>query len=287
MELDELNRLLRAEMDLINNQPIEEFEGRTPTEMNYLLHYPFDEDSPMKFKENAAAEIFDKIPMLQMVVFFLNLIQKEQTIKLTQKGNLPLKVLRAIYDLRLRPSEYIDSGMTTIRSEEGYTTAHCMRLLCELLGFVKKRKGKMTLTAKGRKAIKTANHYMLFKDLFTCYTTGFNWAYNDYYADEVIGQMGFAFSLELLSKYGAIEREDVFYTEKYFKAFPKMIEDMEEPLYGNKERNAFASYSHRTFYNFMWMFGMAEVIEKGEDMLRKKRFIKKTPSLDQLIVFEE
>ena len=162
-----------------------------------------------------------------------------------------------------------------------------MRLLCELAGLIKKQKGKLSLTAKGKKLIKEENLFALFKEIFIAYTTKFNWPYNDRYGDHPIGQLGFAFSLEMVSKYGDELLPGKFYAQKYIQAFPMVLDHIETPIYSTVEEEAINCYVLRTFYFFLKIFGMVELTEKGEDQISAKLFIKKSPILDQVIKFEE
>jgi len=287
MDLEEINKRLKVETDLKNNQPVDEFEGRTPKEMYYILYNPFHQDSPFQFCTRVNDELLRGIPILSMTTFFLKTVQESQTIKLTPKGNLPLKLVKSMYELGLFPSYFIDSGFSSIRSEEDDVYTHTMRLICELAGLIKKQKGKLSLTAKGKKLIKEENLFKLFKETFIAYTTKFNWPYNDRYGDHPIGQLGFAFSLEMVSKYGNKLLPGKFYAQKYIKAFPMVLDHIEKPIYHTIKEEAINCYVLRTFYFFLKMFGMVELTEKGEDRISAKLFINKSPILDQVIRFDE
>lgn len=287
MDLEEINKRLKVETDLKNNQPVDEFEGRTPKEMYYILYNTFHPDSPFQFCTWVNDEVLKGIPILTQVTFFLKTVQESEFIKLTPKGNLPLKLVNSIYELGLFPSYYIDSGFSKIRSEEDDVYTHTMRLLCELAGLIKKQKGKLSLTAKGKKFIKEDKLFDLFKEIFIVYTRKFNWPYNDRYGDHPIGQLGFAFSLELVSKYGNELLPGKFYAQKYLNAFPMVLDHIETPRYTTVEEEAINCYVLRTFEYFLKIFGMVELTEKGKDRISAKLFIKKSPILDQVIRFEK
>ena len=96
-----------------------------------------------------------------------------------------------------------------------------------------------------------------------------------------IGQIGFAFSLILLSKYGDIEREDAFYSEKYFSAFPDLIEKINPPYYRPIEIIAKNCYSVRTFDRFLGYLGLVNI--RPKDRWNIEKFIKKTELFDKFI----
>jgi len=287
MDLEEINKRLKVETDLKNNQPVDEFEGRTPKEMYYILYNTFHPDSPFQFSTRVDDIVLTEIPILTMTTFFLKTVQESQPLKLTPKGNLPLKLVNSIYELGLFPSYFIDSGFSKIRSEEDDVYIHTMRLICELAGLIKKQKGKLSLTAKGKKLIMEENLFVLFQEIFITYTTKFNWPYNDRYGDHAVGQLGFAFSLEIVSKYGNELLPCKFYAQKYIKAFPMVLDHIEIPRYSTVEEEVINCYILRTFEYFLKIFGLAELTEKGKDRISAKLFIKKSPVLDQVIRFEE
>lgn len=287
MDLDDINRELRSYMDLRNNTPQPDFEGRTPKEMFYMLNKPFDKDCPMQFTKKVDLTVLKQVPFLMLAKHFFEYLQKSGPVKLTAKGNLPLKTVKFLYDLGYFPSKYVDSNRTSIRSESNFMDAHIMRINCEIIGLVKKTGNSMALTKKGESMIKDSELFPLFKHLFINYTTKFNWAYADHFGDHAAGQFGFAFSMELLSVYGKKEREEEFYAQKFIRAFPAMLDDFVSvsPYFTAKDEAKFC-YSLRTFHNFMRHFGLAELNEKGADIMTRKYFVKKTPVLDHLFVFE-
>ena len=104
----------------------------------------------------------------------------------------------------------------------------------------------------------TANNRLLFQELYSVFTKKYRWGFLDGYKDEHLGQFGFAFSLLLLHKYGRTERSVDFYAEKYFKAFPVLLENStESPRFCN------SAYALRTFENFLEFFGLVELSPKN------------------------
>ena len=109
----------------------------------------------------------------------------------------------------------------------------------------------------------------------------FNWAFFFLYEVEHIGQLGYGFSLLLLSKYGKEKRLNSFYAEKYFKAFPKLL-DINDPIYTTIEEYGSNCYSIRTFERFLDYFGLIH-IEKQGDKFERKTYIRKAELFDKLI----
>ncbi len=122
------------------------------------------------------------------------------------------------------------------------------------MGIIKKRNNKLSLTQKGKKLLE--NDSQLTELLFTTFCRKFNWVYFDGYDIEQWGQLGFGFSLVLLRKYGGLKREGNFYAEKYFNAFPNLLDF--HPFSENIQRRAYHCYLLRTFERFLAYFGFVE-----------------------------
>ncbi len=275
---EELNREIEKIFKIQNQIGIDDFEGYSPLEMRFILYELFHEDSPVQLVKPDNSE-FQNIPIQNQIRFLLELIKESGELKLTSKGFLPTKIVAEIYNQRFIKEYQFESGISKLYKEIDSQTIHLTRILTEISGLVKKRNGKISLTKKGEKSL--IDNYYLFRQIFINFGTRFNWAYFDGYGDNKIGQLGFGFSLILLSKYGDSKQLDSFYAEKYFKAFPQFIRDIEEPRYTTKEKHVTRCYSIRTFERFLEYFGVIE-IEKTKDR-SGDNFIKKTDLFDRLI----
>lgn len=286
MDIDEINKDLKSIQTLVNSRPIDEFDGRSPTEMFYLLHKTFDKDSPFQFRKHIDENVLEQIPFLKLTDYYLRLIHEQEPVKLTTRGNLPVKLVKEIYEQKIIPEELFEIGIYKLYKEQDSSTVHTTRIISHLARLTKKQNNKMTLTNKAKKILDRNAKYELFKELFKVYTTKFNWAYNDGYGDNPIGQLGFAFTLEQLIKHGNIERQDTFYGEKYLNAFPTLLEYTRPLSFRTEEEELISCFSLRTFNGFLDFFGLIEIREEGKDILNKKTYIRKTKILDELIMFE-
>jgi len=129
--------------------------------------------------------------------------------------------------------------------------------LITLTGIVKKRNNKFSLTKQGKSLL--SNMPELLKNLLITFGLKFNWAYFDGYGENNIGQLGFAFSLILLKKYGADPRPESFYADKYFNAFPQLIDSSIQPRFGTLQKYVNRCYSLRTFERFIDYFGLITI----------------------------
>jgi hypothetical protein len=261
-----------------NNTPLPECEGFTPLQMHKIIYYPFDEDCPIKINRLNKEILISEIPILKIVLELL-LILKTKKIKLTQKGNLPLKVIKDIYAKNHLPEKWIESGIVKVRTETDWIVIHNIKIVLTLAGFLRKQYGYLLLTKKCESLLMGEEYSEIFYEFLRVFTLQFNWAYNDRYDDEELGQLGFLYSLYLINKYGKEENDVKYYTDLYFLAFPSFVE------YDNENRSMKESAFHTRFISrFAVWFGFAEEeIIKGKKFLELEIKIKRTKLLEQLL----
>lgn len=278
MNLDDIQRQIDQVVQAQNHQGKPEFEGYSPFEMHQILNFTLGSNSPVKLQTLTDAD-YNKIPMLNLVKYLAGLIHEKGEMKLTNKGYLPTKIVSELYQQGFLKEEHLALKISKLYKETDSLTINLTRILTEISGLAKKRNGKLSLTKSGKKII--SDNDKLLKTILDTFTTKFNWAYYDGYGENQIGQLGFGYSLILLSKYGQEKRLDSFYANKYFEAYPRLLESI-EPTYGTLETYAVNCYSIRTFDRFLDYFGLIEIDEEGKG-LDSKKFITKTDLFDKLI----
>jgi len=278
MDLKDIQRHIDQVMNEQNNRSIPEFEGYSPFEMHHILNFTFGKDSPIQLQKLSDID-YKRIPILNQIKYLADLIHKNKEIKLTNKGFLPTKVVSDLYSQGFLKDEHIEKGISKLYKETDSMTINLTRIIIELAGLVKKRNGKLSLTKSSQKVL--GDNKELFRQIFLTFTNKFNWAYYDGYGENQIGQLGYGFSLILLSKYGQKKRLDSFYAERYFKAFPQLLDSI-EPTYGSVESYSSRCYSIRTFERFLDYFGVIKIDEQGKG-LDSIKYIIKTDLFDKLI----
>jgi len=278
MDLKDIQRHIDQAMNEQNNRPIPEFEGYSPFEMHKILHFTFAIDSPLKLQKLSDTD-YKKIPILNQIKYLTDFIDKNGDIKLTNKGFFPTKIVSDLYSQGFLKDEHIEKGISKLYKETDSMTINLTRILVELAGLVKKRNGRLSLTKSSKKII--GDNEELLRQIFLTFTNKFNWAYYDGYGENHIGQLGYGFSLILLSKYGKEKRLDSFYAEKYFKAYPRLLDSV-EPNYGTLERYSTNCYSVRTFDRFLDYFGLINIEEEGKG-IDSFKYISITDIYDRLI----
>jgi hypothetical protein len=276
-----------ATLILINNIPIDDFEGFSFADMNYLVYESFSPDSPLQINKKIPDNILDQIPFLLQIEYLLKKINDLGELKLTAKGFLPTTLVKEIYDLGLIKDYAIEKGITKLYAETSSQPINLTRLITELAGFTKKRYNKLTLTKTWRDKLLKKSRQDIFIQTFSTFAQKFNWGYFDLYSSQATGTVGFAYSLFLLSKYGDIERHVSFYSEKYLKAFPSLIDLFkDDPWVTDINRSFNSCYSIRTFDRFLDYFNLITIKSDGRQYDDSKKFIKKSPIFDEIITFE-
>jgi hypothetical protein len=285
--LDDIRRKIEASINIYNTKPIEDFEGLSPADMRYVLYDPFSKESPLRFKENIPDKILDQIPILNQIEYLLHRIIDLGEIKITSTGSLPTTMVKELYNKGFIKDYAIEHGITKLYAETSCAPIHLTRIIVELCGFVKKKYGKLSLTKAWKDKVISKKRQEILFQVFSIFSQKVNWGYFDGYPSQQTGQLGFAFSLFLISKYGNVERLDKFYSEKYLRAFPKVSMDFNIGYYKDNINQYFNDcYSIRTFDRFLEYFNMTESRTEGKFYHDSKKFIKKTAIFDNIIFFD-
>lgn len=230
-------------MEIKNSMPEKDFEGLSPAQMSILL-YELDNEDILQI--NDTLESIDEIPIVKSIFELIKLIDPEKGTKLTNTGNLPVKIVKEIYSKGIIKDKYIEAGITKLSKETDAESIHCTKIIGLLSGYLRITNNRIFVTKKGKNFEKDRSK---LKKILNTFGSKFNLGYFDGYENSQIGQHDFKFSLYLLYKFGEKEREKNFYANKYFTAFP-MNGDC-------NERNK-SCYTLRTFQRFFNYFGIIE-----------------------------
>ncbi|PSL18076.1 hypothetical protein, partial [Dyadobacter jiangsuensis] len=113
------------------------------------------------------------------------------------------------------------------------------------------------------------------------YTTQFNWAYLDH-ADAQIGQFGWAYSIYLLHRYGAQEKEAGFYASKVIQAFPHLQEPVPSTRFEGFNLEPALIYRWRFVEHFAGWFGLIEIRKGTNDVFDRQAIIQKAAIFSEL-----
>ena len=268
-----------------NNSPLAKLSGLSPIQTHELIYNPLGENSCIKFSSTIDYETLDEIPFFRICEELLKIIQRDGFIKLTPLGALPKKILAELYHFKFIIDENIESGINKLSHEDQCISVKTAKNVCELTNLVKKSKGKLLLTKNGEKYLKAENRVALFKVIFLIFTEKFNWAYNDGYTKEPVGQYGYLFSIYLLKKFGEEQKFTSFYAAKYLQVFEKFITHFNGD-YSTPEKQFNSCYLVRTFERFTEWFGLTSISGKNNYFDQENAKIVKTKILEKIFIYE-
>jgi hypothetical protein len=224
------------------------FEGYNLDEMESIVTKEFTHHWPVIMK-NIDDATFQHMPLLKLMHYILNIIQKEERIPLTTGGNFKRKLVAEVYNLFSPVEKPVEMYGKAI-NEEDSNFIHLSHLMLDMTGYVKKRYNHLYLTKKGKKVLNDIS--TMGRDVFTVFCNNFNWSYFDGFQNHLVARFGFGFSIILLEKYGEKFRNYTFYAEKYFTAYPTLD-------YSKNEKNLDLCYYLRTMERFLYYFGLVEL----------------------------
>lgn len=266
-----------------NLRPRDEFCGLSAEQMYCFLYVPFDSTEIVRFSDN-----FPNPPeaLAFTLVSLLADACADKGLKATAKGYLPAQFCRETAIVSLGEDGYKELNFgSEVRKELDFGDLHVVRLVAQMAGLIRKYRGRFLRTKKCEKLLSAPNSGKLYLELFSAYTRKFNWAYSDGYEDLAIIQEAFLFSLFLIHRFGEGFRDPTFYEEKFLQAFPAVLDEVRDPVYGSKEEQVGHAYSLRTMKRFAHFFGLIELDSNSSRFISRSYKMKKSPLLDQLLSF--
>lgn len=214
VDMNSINERMQTLTARHNSTPRSDFNGLSPEEMHNVMYHPFTEQCVVSLNR-LRKDQYDKIPLVRQALSLMQTLS-ETELKLTKLGWLPLKIVAETY--RLGQPEWIIEELKSKRINEYDALSVWMaRITLELLGWIKTRKGMLSLTIKGKKTLSdidsAANEILRFS------LTGVGLHTFDGNEDDRIGNLGMAYSVWLLNKFGSTWHSGEFYQEHYQKVF--------------------------------------------------------------------
>jgi hypothetical protein len=179
--IDELSAALQSGLSGYNQRPQAELGGLSPTQMRRLLSADWGgQGSAVRLRDSLSPHDLAASPTLHNARLFLGLLGEQGTAKATPKGNLPRAFVAAMDEAMRRPErdESWDADRK-VKNEEDVFQLHVLRVLLELAGLVKRRKGLFSLTRTGERLADESRAGELFAVLLRTHFRSLNLAYLD------------------------------------------------------------------------------------------------------------
>ena len=283
--IEDVQAAENALMEKQNQKSKDDFLGLSSDQVYKMLNFAFD--SPELFQFSDELPIEPDAPILLLVEGIVSAIDDKGLAATKAKGNLPQKLCKEVWAdySKLYTDDFV-SSFHKVNKEDDFFELHVARIVLELAGFLRKTKGRFYLTQKYKKTVSKSGLKGLYPIIFKTYCREFNWSYWDLYSDAPFIQQSFLFTLYLLKQHG---EEMVFtsvYEDDFIRAFPMVINEMEESSYSTPEKDLRRCYYMRAQERFLVFLGLAELeIIKGDKPYDYKYKIRKTPLFDAAIHF--
>ncbi len=278
--LDQLQEILDNFLIEKNNTGIDCFLGLSPTQMSSALYLPFSLSNHIfNFKVADESQLED-IPIIKQAHFILGKLSEIGEMKGTQLGNFPKSFVLDFYNLFLSRERY---ARIPNREEDIFQLTRLKHLL-ELSGMIKKRNNKFSLTKKGEKILIQHDSSQLYETLFKTWAETFNWAMNDRISELDFIQQSVIFNLYLLHKLCNDWVEDEEVAQRYLKAFPDLVLEVESSFFG-PDSEVVACFTLRFLDRFCLPLGLLEQKEEGEFFEDRKVFYRATSFFKENFIF--
>lgn len=261
--IEELQEYLNQQTALQNKTPREEIDNLSPNDMALILYHTFENQSPIAFKKDLSAKTVDKIPFIELIKVFLELIHKNKELKLTARGNIPPKICKELYGKKILTEENIENGVINLNKETDSIIIQNLKIISTQVGLIKKRKNKLSLTSFGKKVLEKKLSVDLFQKTFNINWQKFNLGFHDGYPQKTSIQMTFGYTLYLLLRYGKEKRSFDFYIKKTLAAFPHELENFSNS-WNSPEKTYYNCYKTRIFDRFLKFYDFIK-IDKRKD----------------------
>jgi hypothetical protein len=260
------------------------FEHFSPAEMHALLYHPFDEaQSPMVLDTALDADRYREAAITESVRRYLEILHDSQPVKLTQRGFVPPKFVRQLWDAGViverggwfhdhAPSKELDCDYLGL-----------LRFLCDGAGLTKIRQGEFSLTRKGIPLISPDRAGELYSCLFRFYAEKLAWDSQDGYPGSWIIQAGFGYVLYLVQHHGAITRAVAFYADRFRQAFPPVMEDFSVESLFPPDRAYLNAFHIRVLDRFLKRFGLVTLSRDAPAIDTSEISVLPTPLLQAFV----
>lgn len=279
---EEVSAALRsAGFDVVSStEP--EFGGLSPTQVQRLLDGEWERsDSAVRLDATLSLEDLAGSRTLHNARLLLELLGAEGEVKATPKGNLPRAFVARFRERMRAPEDRWALPEPRVLNEEDVWLLHVVRLLLELAGLVKRRKGLFSLTRTGQRLAAEARAGELFATLFRVHFRRFNLGYLDNAPDVPEFQFSIAYSLFRFGQLGGD------WMDRYDLAESIVLPGVGEGLTPDPMYNPLPAIVESRLLRPLEGFGLAEVqeIERAPGELGARKAFRKAPLYDRFLCF--
>jgi len=255
---------------------VSDFCGLSPVQVHELLQSPLNCPSVFNplFNAEAVNQALDTAPIIRMAKVLVEAL-KGKGIRLTGKGNLPLKHVKAMIDAGGESTVAPMARYSPVRSEEHVLAVILTRVLLEIAGYTRKQKGVLSLKKTAETRLEKKGWLTAYRDLLDTVLARLNWASMDHYDGLEDIQYTGPFCFWLLSEKGDQWRTVDEYVNDMLKAFPRLPLAAYPVSYMTEEDQAKSALRSRmvTLYHLLGLIELdpenAGFREEGDQKMRR------------------
>jgi len=202
--LDEVNKRLQELSEARNRQPIPDFDGLSPLQVNQLIYGDWEsQKAPVVLNRELSLNDLDRAEILTNARVFLCALLESNGTKATSAGNLNRKFVRQMVEMMSWPTGFLEDlrSFNKTWNEEDVFPLHILRVVLVLAGMVRKYKGSFRITKKGERLTQESAAGELFATLFQTFFRKFNLGYLDRCPECPSVQHTIAYSLFMVGRH--------------------------------------------------------------------------------------
>lgn len=179
--IEEAQAHVNRVMNRRNDTPLPDLGGLTPHELDDVLHGDWRGPGPLRIMPDLPLVAAEVAPWFVVSRLLMRIIVEDGPIKLTPAGNLPRAVVRRLVESVMSAAtreHWSGQGVERVK-ERDLQLVHLPRVLLEVGGLMRLRKGQLVLSKEGTALLPDARAGELYARLFeTCFRR-FNLGYLD------------------------------------------------------------------------------------------------------------
>lgn len=259
-----------------------EFGGLSPADVQRLIDADWQSpESAVRLDPTLSLHELESSRTLHNARLLLEMLGAEGEVKATPKGNLPRAFVARFRERMRVPEDPWEWPEAKVLNEEDVWHLHVVRVLLELAGLVKRRKGRFSLTRTGKRLAADGRAGELFATLFRVHFQRFSLAYLDRAPEVPEFQFSTAYSLFRFREVGGD------WMNRYDLAESIVLPGVGEGLTPDPIFNPLPLIVETRFLRPLEGFGLAEVQEIGREPgeLEARNAFRKTPLYDRFLGF--
>ena len=284
LSLQDLETVVASRIQAQNSKPSADLCGLSPEQMHNWIHAPWNAWQGVAF--STPADMSASPVMRYLEILLDNLLEEGGSIRLTAKGNLPMRIVQQCAALADQlPSvgdlTHISLSEYRGRNENDFNALHYTRLIAELAGILYQRSGRLHFKKDAQKTFQQQGLGGFYADMLESATRQYNWAYLDGFTDQISFREIWLFMLWRLQGHGCVQQ----LAQEVAVVLGPMFEQMPQPVYRSKQQELTAMISIRFVARFLGFFGLVSHEEERDPFSMEPAKVEFTPLMKDSFTF--